>query len=90
MGARRGERVERREGREKRREERGGMREERGERAFTRHDPDVGGEERFRFRCDARRTDLMLGSIQFEYDPDELATKTTAQLVHKSNSKTYV
>ena len=33
---------------------------------------------------------LIAGSIQFEYDPDELATKITTQLVHKSNSKTYV
>ena len=29
-------------------------------------------------------------SIQFEYDPDQLATKTTTQLDHTSNSKTYV
>jgi len=29
-------------------------------------------------------------SIQFEYDPDDLATKVSTQLVHKSNSKTYV
>ena len=33
---------------------------------------------------------LIAGSIRFEYDPDELATKITTQLVHKSNSKTYV
>jgi len=33
---------------------------------------------------------LIAGRIQFEYDPDELATKTTSQSVHKSNSKTYV
>ena len=30
---------------------------------------------------------LIAVSIQFEYDPDELATKITTQLVHKSNSK---
>jgi len=36
------------------------------------------------------RSDLIAGSIQFEYDPDELATKITTQLVHKSNSQTYV
>jgi len=29
-------------------------------------------------------------SIQFEYDPDELATEITTQLVHKSESQTYV
>ena len=34
--------------------------------------------------------DLIPVSIQFEYDPDELATKVTTQLVHKSNSKTCV
>ena len=34
--------------------------------------------------------DLIAGSIQFEYDPDELATKITTQLAHKSISKTYV
>ena len=39
---------------------------------------------------DAGSSDLIAGSIQFEYDPDELATKITTQLVHKSNSKTYV
>ena len=33
---------------------------------------------------------LIAGSIQFEYDPDELATKIATRLVHKSNSKTYV
>jgi len=30
--------------------------------------------------------DLIAVSIQFEYDPDDLATKITKQLVHKSNS----
>jgi len=34
--------------------------------------------------------DLIAMSIQFEYDPDDLATKITTQLVHKSNGKTYV
>jgi hypothetical protein len=34
--------------------------------------------------------DFIAASIQFEYDPDELATKITAQLVHNNNSKTYV
>jgi len=34
--------------------------------------------------------DLIAVNIQFEYDPDDLATKITTQLVHKSNSKTYV
>jgi len=34
--------------------------------------------------------DLIAVSIQFEYDPDDLATKNTTQLVHKSNSKTHV
>jgi len=33
---------------------------------------------------------LIAVSIQFEYDPVDLATKITNQLVHKSNSKTYV
>ena len=33
---------------------------------------------------------LIAVSIQFEYDPDELAMKITTQLVHRSNSKTYV
>ena len=33
---------------------------------------------------------LIAVSIQFEYDPDELATKITTRLVHKSNSKIYV
>jgi hypothetical protein len=28
--------------------------------------------------------------IQSEYDPDDLATKITTQLVHKSISKTYL
>jgi hypothetical protein len=31
--------------------------------------------------------DFIAVSIQFEYDPDELATRITTQLVHKSNSK---
>ena len=35
-------------------------------------------------------SNLIPGSIQIEYDPDELATKITTHLVHKSNSKTYV
>ena len=30
---------------------------------------------------------LIAVSIHFEYDPDELATKITTQLVHKRNSK---
>ena len=34
--------------------------------------------------------DFIAVSIQFKYDPDELATKITTQLVHTSNSKTYV
>ena len=34
--------------------------------------------------------DLIAVSVQFEYDPDEQATKITTQSVHKSNSKTYV
>ena len=38
----------------------------------------------------SRRADLFAASIQFEYDPDDLATKITTQLVHKINSKTYV
>ena len=32
---------------------------------------------------------FIAASIQFEYDPDELATNTTTQLVHASYSKTY-
>jgi len=40
--------------------------------------------------CTNSRVGLIAVSIQFEYDPDELATKITTQLVHKSNSKTYV
>jgi hypothetical protein len=32
---------------------------------------------------------LITGSIQFKCDPDDLATKITTQLVHKSNCKTY-
>ena len=34
--------------------------------------------------------DLIAGSIPFDYDPDNLATKITTQLVHESNSKTRV
>jgi len=30
---------------------------------------------------------LIAVSNQFEYDPDELATKITTQLVHKNNSQ---
>jgi len=37
-----------------------------------------------------RAHDLIAVSIQYEYDPDDLATKNTTQLVHKSNSKTCV
>ena len=37
-----------------------------------------------------RLTNLIAASIQFQYDPDELATNITTQLVHKSNSETYV
>jgi hypothetical protein len=33
---------------------------------------------------------LIPASIQFEYDPGDLATKVTTRMVHKSNSKTYV
>jgi len=29
-------------------------------------------------------------SVQIEYDPDDLATKKSTQMVHKSDSKTYV
>ena len=36
------------------------------------------------------KDNLIAVSIQFEYDPDDLATKITTQLVHRSNSKTYV
>ena len=43
-----------------------------------------------RSHAEPRSVDRDAGSIQFEYDPDELATKITTQLVHKSNSKTYV
>jgi len=38
----------------------------------------------------AEELDLIAVSIQFEYDPDELITKITTQLVHESNRKTYV
>jgi hypothetical protein len=38
----------------------------------------------------ARSPDLVAVSLQFEYDPGELATTITAQLVHKSISNTYV
>ena len=31
-----------------------------------------------------------MASIQFEYDPDDLATKTITQMVHKSHIKTCV
>ena len=34
--------------------------------------------------------DFIPASIQYEYDPDDLATKITTQMVHKSSSKTYV
>jgi hypothetical protein len=34
--------------------------------------------------------DLIPASIQFEYDSADLATKITTEMVHKSNSKTYV
>ena len=37
-----------------------------------------------------RKADLIVVRIQFEYDPDELATKITTQFVHKRNSKTHV
>ena len=40
--------------------------------------------------CDADASDLISASIQFEYDPDQLATKITTQLIHKSNSETFV
>jgi hypothetical protein len=35
-------------------------------------------------------TNFIAASIQFECDPDELATKIGTQLVHESKSKTYV
>ena len=41
-------------------------------------------------RGESGHDDFIAVSIQFEYDPDDLATKITTQLVHKSNSKTYV
>ena len=34
--------------------------------------------------------DFIPASIQFQYDPEDLATKITTQMVHQSNSKTYV
>ena len=37
-----------------------------------------------------RGGDFIAMGIQLEYDPDELATKITTQLVQESNSKTYV
>ena len=36
------------------------------------------------------RTNLIPGSVQFEYDPDDLTPKITTQMVHKSNIKTCV
>ena len=36
------------------------------------------------------RRDFIAVSLQFEYGPDGLTTKVTAQLVHKSNGKTFV
>ena len=34
--------------------------------------------------------DFIPASIQFEYDPDDLAPKVTTRMVRKSNSKTNV